>query len=68
MAQNQKTTEGMVFIPGATFQMGIEDHELAELAEMGKKVPHMDMVQSRWWFADEMPMHGVALDSFFRYL
>jgi len=55
----------MVLIPGATFQMGIEEHELEELAEMGKKVPHMGMVQSRWWFGDEMPMHKVTLASFF---
>ena len=55
-AQNQKIADGMVFISGATFQMGIEEHELVDLAEMGKKVPHMSIVHSRWWFADEMPM------------
>ena len=64
-AQDQKIPEGMVLIQGATFQMGIEEHELAELAEMGKKVPHMSMVHSRWWFADEMPIHAVTLDSFY---
>jgi len=31
--------------------MGISESELQKLAEMGKKVPHMDMVQARWWFA-----------------
>ncbi len=65
LAQDRKIPEGMVFIPGATFQMGIEEHELEELAEMGKNVPHMSMVHSRWWFADEMPMHEVTLKSFF---
>ncbi len=64
-AQDQKILKGMVFIPGAAFQMGIEEHELEELAEMGKKVPHMSMVHSRWWFGDEMPLHTVTLNSFY---
>ena len=52
-------------VPGGSSQMGISESELQKLAEMGKKVPHMDMVQARWWFGDEMPVHQVKLDSFF---
>lgn len=64
-AQDISAPEGMILIQNAVFQMGIEESELDKLAEMGKDVPHMSMVHSRWWFADEMPIHTVVLDSFY---
>ncbi len=63
--QDVEIIQNMVFIQGSTFLMGIEEAELVELAELGKKVPHMSMVHSRWWFGDEMPVHNVTLESFF---
>jgi hypothetical protein len=44
--QNSIVPDSMVLIPGTTFQMGIEESKLEELAEMGKKVPHMSMIHS----------------------
>lgn len=57
--------EGMVFIPGGTFEMGIAEKDLEALVEMGKKVPHMSMTHAKWWFGDEVPKHAVGVAPFY---
>lgn len=64
-AETPLAPEGMVLIPGGSFEMGIAEEDLKFLAEMGKKVPHMSEAHAKWWFGDEVPKHTVEVDSFF---
>ena len=57
--------EGMILIPGGTFEMGIAEKDLEELAEMGYKVPHMSENHATWWFGDEIPKHTVEVKPFY---
>jgi len=57
--------EGMVLIPAGTFEMGIDEEDLKQLVEMGRKVPHMSELHAKWWFGDEIPKHAIELDSFY---
>ncbi|MCK4340435.1 MAG: SUMF1/EgtB/PvdO family nonheme iron enzyme [Phycisphaerae bacterium] len=56
--------EGMVLIPGGSFEMGIAEADLAALVEMGQKVPHMSELLAKWWFGDEIPRHTVEVTAF----
>ena len=56
--------EGMVLIPGGSFEMGISEDDLGALVEMGREVPHMSETLAMWWFGDEMPRHVVEVDEF----
>lgn len=55
----------MVYIPGGTFMMGIDEADLPEVLEIGKKVPHMSMDHVKWWYADELPRHEITVAPFF---
>lgn len=57
--------EGMVFVPGGTFEMGVAEEDLKELVEMGRKVPHMSPLLAKWWFGDETPAHTVDVSPFY---
>ena len=57
--------EGMVLIPGGTFEMGIDKADLEQLVEMGRGVPHMSELHAYRWFGDEIPRHTVKIDSFY---
>ena len=59
------STEGMVLLPGGTFEMGINEDQLSDLVAMGRDVPHMDKSLARSWFGDEIPRHTVELDPFY---
>ena len=56
--------EGMVSIPGGSFEMGIAEEDLETLVEMGRQVPHMSELIAKWWFGDEIPRHTVQVDTF----
>ena len=62
---NGNVLEGMVLIPGGTFEMGIAEEDLPGLAEMGESVPHMSELHAMWWFGDEIPRHTVDVDAFY---
>ena len=53
-----------VLIPEGKFQMGIPREMIADLAELGRGVPHMDEDLAYSWFADETPEHTVTVASF----
>lgn len=57
--------EGMALIPGGTFEMGISEKDIEELAMMGRDVPHMNNALAERWFSDEMPRHTVQIDPFY---
>ena len=57
--------DGMVFIPGGEFEMGIDKEDLKYLEELGSDVPHMSEDHAYWWFADEIPRHKVEVAPFF---
>ena len=59
------TLEGMVLLPGGTFEMGIDEEDLEELVEMGRKVPHMSLGHAESWFGDEVPKRTLAVESFY---
>jgi len=61
---HEDTPEGMVLIPGGSFEMGIAEEDLKDLVELGRKVPHMSEFLAKWWFSDEIPRHTVQVDSF----
>jgi len=64
-SQADPTPEGMVLLPRGTFEMGIEEEDLAELAEMGRDVPHMSLGHAETWFGDEIPKRTMAVESFY---
>jgi formylglycine-generating enzyme required for sulfatase activity len=57
--------KNMVLIPAGSFEMGITTEDLKELAEMGKKVPHMNLRHAEGWYGDERPKHTVFVNSFY---
>ena len=59
-----KVLDGMVLISGGSFEMGIDEADLATLVEMGREVPNMSDLLAMWWFGDEIPRHTVQVDSF----
>jgi formylglycine-generating enzyme required for sulfatase activity len=59
-----QTPDGMVMIPGGSFEMGIAEEDLKDLVKMGRKVPHMDDDHAMWWFGDEIPAHVVEINPF----
>jgi len=65
VAQTDPGSEGMVLIPGGTFEMGIDEEDLEELVEMGRKVPHMTLGHAESWFGDEIPRRTLAIESFY---
>lgn len=52
-------------VPAGQFKMGISMEMISHLAELGKKVPHMDLELAYDWFADETPEHTVTINSFY---
>lgn len=62
---NIDSMEGMVLIPGGTYQMGIDKEDINDIIIMGKHVPHMDSAHAYCWFGDEIPKHTVRVDSFY---
>lgn len=56
--------EGMVLIPGGEAWIGSDWNEMAELAEIGHKVPHMSINHARWWYGDETPRHPATIEPF----
>lgn len=52
-------------ISAGTFEMGIDESDLEEFAEMGRNVPHMSVGHARDWFGDEVPRHTVNVESFY---
>ena len=62
---NIEPPEGMIFIPEGDYEMGIPDDSIAALAELGKKVPHMNISHAESWFGDERTNHLVKIAPFF---
>jgi formylglycine-generating enzyme required for sulfatase activity len=52
----------MVFVPGGEFEMGSTDNEVDEVLALCRE--YYDEDCPRRWFADELPVHTVVLDSF----
>lgn len=59
------TPADMVRVAGGIHRIGLCTEDLFELADLGRKVPHMSPSHVRWWFGDETPCHDVELEAFF---
>ncbi len=63
--QNRVNLSKMILIRSTTFEMGIDNKDIAHLVELGKDVPHMNIKLAHEWFDNETPKHKVYLDDYF---